>query len=182
MLILERSITKHYWMKMYRYLYRKIQRGHYERVGSSGVLRFRCGKECLAYAITVKHNGDLRPIAWLYLWQKPNWRAWEVMHVFVFEKLRGRGLAKRLYQAAINLDGLIMASGKSQSKTSRALWSGFVKNKTFDIYAIDYWDMKQRSQVFWDDEFDEIYCDLTLWTKVQEQDSDVRMIATRRKR
>ncbi len=187
MLILERSVTKHYWMKMYRYFFRKLQRGHYETVHgtrASKIVRFGCGKHCRAYAVIVKHEGHYRPIAWLYLWQKPGWKAWEVMQVFVFEKVRGQGLAKKLYQAAIDHDGIMIASGKTQSKSSRALWAAFIRNRTFDVFAIDYWDLRSRSQVFWDKENDELFCELQIYTPQTAtiRESDVRLIATKHRR
>lgn len=184
MLIFERSVTKEYWLRMYRYLFRKIQRTQYTRVGGHRhILKFQCGAHYIAYAIVVKHKDEYRPIAWLYLWQKPGWKGWEVMQVFVFEKLRGQGLARRLYEAAINIDNLIMVSGKSQSKTSRALWKGFVKYNTFKMYAIDFWNMKDRSQVFWDKDHDEIWCDMDIYVPptAPTQERDVRLIATRKK-
>lgn len=184
MLTLEQSVTKYYWMKMYRKLFRAIQQGQYTRVGTTGILRFTFGKRHRYYAITTKVNGVIRPIAWLYLWQKPKWKAWEVMQVYVFEKLRGKGLAKRLYSAAINQDNLIVASGKTQSRHSRALWSRFIRSRAFDIFAIDYWDLKTRSQVFWDVEQNEPWCEMDIYYagRWEEQNRDVRLIATRKEK
>ena len=186
MLIYERSVTKQYWQKFYKYFYRKLQRGHYENVKKLDglqIIRIDCGKDCVGYAITIEHEGHLRPIAWLYLWKKPGWAAWEVMQVYVFEKARGQGLAKRLYEAAINTDGLLMASGKTQSWSSRALWKSFIQNEMFDLYAIDYKNFDDRSQVFWDDECGEIWCSLPIYAKMSEpRDRDVRIIAARKQR
>jgi GNAT superfamily N-acetyltransferase len=131
--------------------------------------------------IVAPHEGHLRPVAWLYLWQKPGWRAWEVMQVFVFEKLRGQGLAKKLYQAAINHDGLVMASGKSQSASSRSLWKSFVKQNMFEMFAINYKNLKERSQVFWDRDEEEIWCEMPIYFRNTENEKrDVRLIATRK--
>lgn len=179
MLILERTVTKYYWMGMYKYLYRKIQRNQYSWVKGS-IARFDCGAHC-AYALLSKHEGSYRPIAWLYLWQKPKWVSWEVMQAFVFEPLRGKGVAKKLYQAAIDIDGLIMTSGKTQSRSARALWLSFIKKNTFNMFAIDYKDLKNRSQVFWDKESEELWCELPLYSKVSAAPRrDVRLIATRK--
>lgn len=187
MLILERSVTKYYWMKMYRYFFRKLQRGNYEVLASTRggkIVRMGCGKDCRAYAVVVKHEDHLRPIAWLYLWRKPGWKAWEVMQVFVFEKVRGQGLARKLYSAAINLDNIIVASGKTQSKSSRALWASFVRQNTFNVFAIDYWNLRSRAQVLWDSEEQGLYCNLEIYTPptATERDSDVRLIATKHRR
>ena len=180
MLIQERSVTKHYQVKMYRKLFRAIQQGRYTRVGTCGVLLLTFGTRHRYYVTTVKDNGNLRPIAWLYLWQKPKWKAWEVMQVFVFEKQRGKGLAKKLYSTAINTDNLIVASGKSQSKHSRALWGSFIRNNSYSIFAIDYWNLNNRSQVLWID--DEVWCNLDIYYTgyFEYQDRDVRLIATRK--
>ena len=182
MLILERSVTKHYQVKMYRKLFRAIQQGRYTRVGASNVLLLTFGTRHRYYVITMKDNGNLRPIAWLYLWQKPKWKAWEVMQVFVFEKQRGKGLATKLYSAAINTDNLIVASGKTPSKYSRALWRSFVRNNNYSVFAIDYWNLKDRSQVLWND--GELWCMLDVYFTGDwnYQDRDVRLIASRKER
>ncbi len=181
MLIQERSVTKYYWLKMYRKLFRKIQSGTYTRVGSTGVLRMTFGTRHVYYVSTMKENGRLRPVSWLYLWQKPGWAAWEVMQVFVFEKLRGKGLAKKLYSAAINEDNLMVASGKTHSRYSRGLWESFVRNRNFDIFAIDYWRLSDRSQVHWSE--GELFSTLELYeTNPNYVERDVRLIATRKDR
>lgn len=180
MLIQERSVTKHYQIKIYRKLFRAIQQEQYSKVGTAGVLLVTFGTRHRYYVITVKDKENLRPIAWLYLWQKPKWQAWEVMQVFVFEKLRGKGLAKKLYSAAINTDNLIMASGKTQSKHSRALWRSFIRNNNYSIFAIDYWNLNNTSQVLWVD--DEIWCQLDIYFTGHLQDQDIRLIATRKEK
>lgn len=181
MLIQERSVTKYYWLKMYRKLFRKIQTGAYTRVGTTGVLSITFGSRHKYYVLTTKDNGNLRPVSWLYLWQKPGWKAWEVMQVFVFEKLRGKGLAKKLYSAAINEDNLMIASGKTHSRHSRALWESFVRRGSFSIFAIDYWRLSDRSQVCWVD--GELWSQLDLYeTRPSYQERDVRLIATRKER
>lgn len=180
MLILERSVTKYYWKKMYRYLFRKIQRGQYDRL-PGGIIRLPCGKGCLAYAILRKHENHVRPVGWLYLYQKPGWAAWEVLQVYVFENFREQGLGKKLYEAAINHDGLIMASGKTQSKYSRAVWKSFVKRGAFDVYAVDYRDLKIGAEVLFDPDFNELICDLPIYESDYMNHRDVRLIATRNK-
>lgn len=183
MQILERSVTKQFWMKIYRGLVRKIQRGQYRQVlkiGKLKILHFTKNEhECL-YAVCVKHKNDLRPIAWLNLWRAPGWKSWEVIQVFVFEKLRGQGLAKLLYKAAINTEGLIVSSGITQSKSSRSLWKSFVQKELFDIYAIDFTDLRSRSQVLFDKEHDELWCSLEIYSAVDPKIQDVRLIATRK--
>lgn len=183
MLILERSVTKYYWLKMYRLLYRKLQSGAYARLQYRKqflVVRILHGSRTRSYAIVIRDGDHLRPVAWLYLWQKPGWAAWEVMQVFVFEKLRGRGFSKLLYKAAIENDRLMIASGKTQSSSSRGLWKSFVKNRTFNIYAIDYWNLRDRSQVFMND--GELWCDMDIYSTGTYQERDVRLIATRKKK
>jgi GNAT superfamily N-acetyltransferase len=180
MLILERSVTKYYWMGMYKYLYRKIHFNQYSWV-NGWIARFDGGQQHRTYALMSRHEDSYRPIAWVYLWRRPGWAAWEVKQVFVFEQLRGKGIAKKLYKAAIDIDGVIMTSGLSQTKYSRGLWLSFVKNNTFNIFAIDYKDFSKRSQVFWDKGNEEVWCDLPIYSKVsQTPRRDVRLIATRR--
>lgn len=182
MLILERSVTKPFWMRIYKILARKIKKGQFHEVQGTGVLQVQCDSGVRGYVMVERYFNELRPVAWLYLWQDQDWQAWEVMQVFVFEKLRGQGLAKKLYKVAINHDNIIMASGLTQSSSSRALWKSFIQKNTFDVYAIDYWNMKDRSQVFWDKDNDEIWCTLDIYYtgKPELQDRDVRLIATRK--
>jgi len=179
MRILERSVTKPFWMKIYRLLFRAIKRGDYHTLGTSRVLCVEHHDQRRSYVIVTKNGTELRPVAWLYLWREPEWVSWEVMQVFVFEAFRGKGLAKRLYQAAINDDGIILASGATQSKSSRALWKNFISRRLFDIFAIDYMDMSKRSQVFIDDS-GEIWCALDIYS--ESKSADVRLIATRKKK
>ena len=147
MLIFERSVTKEYWSAMHAYIMRRLQTGRYEPVGNTGVMHVFGGQTTCTYAIVV--NGW--PVAWLYLGRRPTWHAWEVRQVWVFPELRGHGLASKIYRAAVNTHGIILASGKTQSKTSRALWARFVRLKTLDLYANDFNDLDQRSQVWYED-------------------------------
>ena len=96
MLILERSVTKPFWMRIYKILARKIKKGQFHEVQGTGVLQVQCDSGVRGYVIVERYFNELRPVAWLYLWQDQDWQAWEVMQVFVFEKLRGQGLAKKL--------------------------------------------------------------------------------------
>jgi GNAT superfamily N-acetyltransferase len=180
MLIHERSVTKYYWMKMYRYLFRKVRLNQYSWV-HGWIARFDGGQQYRTYAFMGRHEDSYRPLAWLYLWRRPGWVTWEVMQVFAFEQLRGKGIAKKLYQAAIDIDGVILTSGFTQTKYSRALWLSFIKKETFAMFAIDYKDFSKRSQVFWDKEDEEVWCDLPIYSKVsQTPRRDVRLIATRK--
>jgi hypothetical protein len=182
MLIHERSVTKTYEERIHRLITRALKSKFIQltddRGEVSGVLRTAVSKHRRTYVVATIENGVMHPFAWLYLWRKPGWYAWEVVQVFVHEELRGAGYATLLYRTAIEIDGVTIASGESQSKFSRALWKSFVRNKTFDIYAIDYWNLKDRSQVFIED--DEVWCTLDIYETARTQRRDVRLIATKR--
>jgi GNAT superfamily N-acetyltransferase len=171
-LILERSVTKPFQDALYEYLVRRIQTGRFNPVGKTGVVRIWGGETTTSYAIVV--NGH--PVAWMYLGRRPTWKAWEVRQVFVFPELRGHGLASRIYRAAVNVDQIILASGKSQSKTSRALWRRFIERDTFNIWAQDFNDLKLRAAVEYYD--DELYCALPVYERAHSR-HDVRLIAVR---
>lgn len=181
MLILERTVTRPFSSTNYRWLFRKIQKGQFERVSGS-VIKVQYSKNELFYVITANHRDELRPVAWLYLWRKPKWVAYEPLQVFTMPMHRGLGLSKKLYKAAVIIDGIILASGKTQTSASMGLWKSFVKSNTFDIYAIDYWDMGRQSQVFWDKDQDEVWCSLDVYFNTkQTQTQDIRFIATRKR-
>lgn len=173
---LERSVTKPYWTELKEILKGQID---IEQVPAprDGVRRVWCNKDRCAYVITEKVNDDIQPIAWLYLWQRPRWQAWEVLQVFVPEALRGKGLSTRLYRAAVN-DGLILASGKSQTKSSRALWRSFIKKKIFNVYAIDFKNLDLTSEVLIDKDDNELWCALDIYSDNKHQ--DVRFVAIRK--
>jgi GNAT superfamily N-acetyltransferase len=172
MLILERSVTREFWSSTYDYIERRVSTNRFEPVGRTGVTHVFGGDCTRTYAIIV--NGH--PVAWLYLGRRPQWKAWEVRQVWVFPELRGHGLAARLYRAAINVDGIILAAGKSHTKTSRALWKRFIERETFNIWAQDFNDLNQRSGVTVYD--DELYCSLQLYTAYPAK-QDVRFVAVR---
>lgn len=178
MLILERSVTKKYWSKTYRKICRLIKSEQFEFVHGD-VAKFQFRKDLIVYAQLDLHNGSYRPCAWLYLWKQKGWFAWEVIQVFVFDGFRGSGLSKKLYEAAINVDRLVILSGVTQSKSSRGLWKSFIKNNDFDVFAIDIKDTKRTSQVFWDDEFEEIWCTLEVYTRIPSRTTDVRIVASK---
>ena len=138
MRVQEGSVTKQFWMKLFRLISRKIKSDDRRRIpeGQIKIIRVKLGPRTCAYAAVMYHEDHFRPVAWLYLWQRPGWKAWEVMQVFVFEKFRGAGLSKKLYKAATD-ENLMIISGESQSRHSRALWASFIKKRSFEIFAID---------------------------------------------
>lgn len=173
MLILERSVTKEFWSTLYDYIVRRLETNRFEPVGRTGVVHVYGGECSRTYAIVV--NGQ--PVAWLYLGRRPTWKAWEVRQVWVFPELRGHGLAARIYRAAVNVDGIILAAGKSHTKTSRALWKRFIEHDTFNIWAQDFNNLSLRSTVEIVD--DEVYCPLPLYTRWHSK-HDVRFVAVRK--
>lgn len=172
MLILERSVTKEFWTVTYDYLMRRLTTGRFRPVGRTGVVNVTGGVTTTSYAIVVQG----RPVAWLYLGRRSTWSAWEVRQVFVFPELRGHGLATRIYKAAVNVDGLLLASGKSQSRTSRALWRRFIERRTFTVWAQDFNDLRRHAGVEYHD--DELYCPLPVYT-LNPTKHDVRLLAVR---
>lgn len=173
MQILERSVTKPFWQKIQRLIVRDIRRGK-SVTNASGILRIDHHEQRMTYAILK----DGVPVSWLHLWRDIDWAAWEVLQIFTTEECRGQGLAKLLYNEAINRDKVILASGITQSKSSRLLWASFIKNEMFEIFAIDYLDMSRRSQVFIDEDL--IWCSLDIYSESQSE--DIRLIAIRKRK
>jgi len=151
MYILERSITKQYWEPTQTYLLSHMNRNRWSWVGSAGVIRIRCSKNKLAYAVCDYFKEQFTPVGWIWLSRKPKWVAYEVQQTFVLKDYRGNGYAEKLYKAAINTDGLLLASGCSHTKYSTGLWSKFVREKTFNVWAQDFKNLNRISQVTEDD-------------------------------
>lgn len=174
MVIHERSVTKVFWQTMRDYINRRCNHGRYERVGRTNVYHVFGTDHIRTYAI---FDGD-DPVSWVYLYRRPSWRAWEVRQVFTMPDFRGQGLAAQIYKVAVNHENLMLAAGKTQSKSSRALWKRFIAEDTFTIWAQDFNDLSKKAPVEVID--DEVYCKLKLY----EQDfcsKDVRFIAVKRK-
>ena len=173
MLIHERSVTKEYWSATYDYIHRRLDNGRYAKVQGTGVVHVQGGENTTTFAVL--HGGS--PVAWLNLAKRPSWKAWEVRQVWVFPEVRGQGLAGKIYRAAVNERQLILASGKTQSKSSRALWLSFVKKNTFRIWAQDFNNLDLRSPVWVED--NEIQSRLEIYTRFTTS-RDVRLIAIRK--
>lgn len=174
MQILERSITRQNWEPAYRFLTRKV-RVECREVAGATMVPGAGGR--VYYAVFVDTGKGRRPVGWLRLHRQVGWSAWEVEQLWVFPEYRGRGLAGHLYKAAINGDGLMVASGKTHTKHSKALWESFVRKETFNIWAHDFKDLTSRHEVLWED--NEIFCALELYSPSKSK-SDVRLIAIKR--
>lgn len=172
MQIAERVIPKYNWQNAQRYL--QLKRESAPTFQLDGITVIQCTELSLAYALFVENL----PISWLYLKKQKGWVAWEVVHAFTYPQLQGHGLMTRIYRTAVNRDGIILASGKTQAVGSRALWARFIRTNTFNIWAQDFKNLDQRSLVWYED--DEIHCNLELYTKSPVL-QDVRLIAVRKR-
>jgi GNAT superfamily N-acetyltransferase len=173
MFFLEQSITKPYWEPTQEYIWRRIRNGKYADVGKTGVVKIIGGKQTVTFAI---HDHGF-PVAWLYLRARPGWRAHEVHQAFTLKKYRGQGLAQRLYKAAINTDGILLASGETHTKYSAALWKKFIAKKQFNIWAHDFKNTRSTSTVEVED--GEIQCALPIYLLSAKY--DVRFVAERKR-
>jgi GNAT superfamily N-acetyltransferase len=172
MLIFERSVTTPYKIALYEYLYRRIKAKKFEYINAQ-VIVIRGGSCTLSYVIL---DND-KPIAWLYLSKRPNWAAWEVKQVFVSYEFRCQGLATKIYKAAIIEHGILLASGKTQTKYSRVLWQKFIQQNLFNIWAQDFNNLSNRGGVeFYDDE---LFCALPIYQLIPDK-HDVRLLAMRK--
>jgi GNAT superfamily N-acetyltransferase len=172
MLIFERSVTRPYHDAMYKYIMRRLNTNRVQRIRNTEVMHIQ-GACTRTYAII--RAGV--PVAWVYLGRRPTWCAWEVRQVFVHPDFRGQGLAGKIYRVVVNKHRLILASGKSQSKSSRALWLSFIKKNTFHIWAQDFNNLDLRSEVWVED--NELQSELEIYTRFATS-RDVRLIAVRK--
>lgn len=114
--------------------------------------------------------------------KKRRWAAWQVIMTFIDEQYRGFGLGKRLYDAVIVHDALMLMSDFKQTVNAKTLWESFIRSKKYNIWAQDVADLNNISQVFWDSENDEVYSNLHIWhvDSKKPRDNpreDVRLIA-----
>lgn len=173
MLILERSVTKPYHSAMFEYIMRRLNTDRFEEITGTEIVHVHGGTCTRTYAV-------LRagvPVAWVYLGRRPTWCAWEVRQVFVHPHFRGQGLATEIYRAVVNKEQLILASGKTQSKSSRALWFSFVQKRVFNIWAHDFNNLDLKSEVWVED--NELQSELQIYTRLATP-RDVRLIAVRK--
>lgn len=179
MYIQNQSVTRPYWEPVYRRLTRRI---FASRKIKSDVRRLDgLGKGLTIYFLTVVETPKgLRPSGWLWLQRRKDWFAYEVQQLFIFPDFRGCGIATRLFDAAINHQKIMVASGKTHTNTSRSMWESFVRKKKFNIWAHDFDDLNNTSEVFWDE--DEIFSQINLYSVLQNgaiiEKNNVRLVAT----
>jgi hypothetical protein len=182
MMRFEKSVTKYFVQNVLDHLHKVIKEKGITFPPKSDTLRVDPDERSRYYVIAL---GGYGPVAWLYLERQKGWEAWEVMQVYVNPEFRGRGFARRLYDDAIVNDGIMLASGKTQSKYTRGLWESFIRSERYDLFAIDFKDLDSVCPVFWDAESEMVWSDLKLYftqnDPAYEQNRDVRLIATRKK-
>lgn len=123
------------------------------------------------------------PVSWLYLTQRKGWKAWEVAQIWTFPEHRGKKHAETLYKAAINGDGILLASGNLHTQYSQAMWRSFIRRRLFNIWAQDFKDLHQTSRVEVDG--NELDCTLPIYIQPNARvrpRHDVRLLAYRKDR
>jgi hypothetical protein len=181
MLFLERTVTKPFHSANFNFLKHKIDLGYFERSVVPNVIKVIYSKNRFFYVYTRDVNGSMEPVSWLYLMKKTGWAAYEPLQVYTVKEYRRLGLSKKLYITAVNTDGIILMSGKTQTSSSKALWEDFIKNEVFNVFAIDLWNLKKTSDVLFED--GEVWSTLPLYFKQSEvQTSDVRLVGTRKQK
>jgi len=183
MLAKSNPVTADYRKWMLDYIHNRLRYCELHEVNRL-VSRIDSGKKTKIYII---FDNDDEPIAWLYLVRKNGWKAWEVMQSWCYPEHRGKGYGTKLYQAAINDDGLLLSSGNIHSKYSRAVWCSFVKKGLFNIWAQDFRNLDRTSGVEYDPDENALDCELELYdyrTSYEDffykyRPQDVRLLATR---
>jgi len=189
MIMLERSVTHLHWENPYRFLARRHREGWSRKAATIRghtvwmVQGMGLGHR-VYYAIFDKAPKGERPIAWLILKQRPGWWAWEVEQLMVFPQFRRQGLASKLYKAVINHDRCMLASGKTHTSHSKAMWESFIRQDLFNVWAHDFSDLQNFYQVCWDKESQEVVSQLSLYSPTYTRDkiskNNVRLVAMRK--
>jgi GNAT superfamily N-acetyltransferase len=105
---------------------------------------------------------------------------WQVVMSYIHNEYRGKGLGSKLYDAIINHDNLILISDHKQTKDAKNLWTNFIKNKKYNICAIDINNIKKISAVYWNDDTENIESSLPIWHIRMPRNykkQDIRLIA-----
>jgi len=165
-------ITKKYSEWMYHRVQRAYRKGDFQRVAPKiNMLFISTYRRVFAY-----FDGD-EPVAWLALDRRRNWKCWCVAQVYVQPEFRGQGIATKLYKVVVNDQRIVLATGISHTEYSMGLWRNFVKNKTFNIYAVDFKNLDLVADVVVVD--DMLHSTLDVYHPYTEK-KDVRLIALRK--
>lgn len=176
MLVLRNAITRPYWTSMHEYVLNRMKVCVSEKV-TPKVWKLQSGLYRQVYYIC---DANGWPASWLYLTQRKGWKAWEVAQVWTFPEHRGKGQAETLYKAAINADGILLASGNLHTQYSQAMWRSFIRRRLFNVWAQDFKDLSHTSTV--DVEDGELECGLPIYIDpgTRRPTSDVRLLALRK--
>lgn len=174
MFIQQDSVSPRFSNLVRNVIARKISKGYYTPI-TKNIVKVKEGQTRCAYALC---DDEGWPVAWLYFERQLGWKAWEVIQSFVPPEYRGQGIATELFEAAINVDGQIVASGKTHTSISRKMWESFIRKEMFRIWAQDFWDLNRSAQIFFED--GELFCPLNLYFRGSNQSEDIRLIAIRK--
>jgi len=121
------------------------------------------------------------PVSWLYLTQRKGWKAWEVAQIWTFPEHRGKGHAETLYKAAVNSDGILLASGNLHTQYSQAMWRSFIRRNLFNVWAQDFKNLSATSLVSVDED-GQLECNLPIYINpgLRRPTTDVRLLALRK--
>ena len=122
---------------------------------------------------------------WLVLDKKRNWKALQVGQSYVFPAARGAGWGKLLYDTVITREGILLASGYSQSRSSRGMWKNFVRDDTYTVWAHDFAKPDRFAPVIYDDVDDSIWSTLPIYQTTGNYESwkqDIRLMAIRKRK
>ena len=138
-------------------------------------------------ALTYYLTDNSKVIAFLYMEAIERWKAMEEAIVWTDDAYRGRGLVPALYDTFIKRDNGILISDNLHTKYAVAMWKRYIKTQRYNIYAINLKNPRQKVQVWWDNEHDDVMYDskfAELWTdstvrgaKAYLKQHDIRFVA-----
>lgn len=181
MLIHDSLITKVYWEPLFKRICRCFKLGLYRRV-SDDVYMMTLRKYRL-YVGAEQVDDCFHIYGWYYMIQRNGWSAWEIYQSYIFKNHRGQGWSHKIFDAMVEKDKLMIASGPSQTHHARALWRKLVAKDCYNIWAHDFKNLDLHSQVSYDPDNDALDCALTVYDLTLDGEAkrrDVRLIATRK--
>lgn len=179
MVIVDTPISKAYWEPVFLIIQHECYKGRLAAVKNTPAYLISWGRNRI-YFIADSAQDTLYIKGWVWLKHQKDWKAWEIEQIFVFSGQRGQGIGALLYEIPIVNEGLILASGSQQTKSSRAVWKRFVQTDKYKVWAQDFKKLDDIGPVIYDPESDELWSTLQIYTRTKVRGTDVRLLAIKK--
>ena len=167
---------------VFEMIWEKFQYGDYAKLRGTPVYRLVDDWDGSTFYVAAEpgEGDELVVYGWINISPAgPGWECWTVEQVFVFPQARGDGWGAVLYDAVINREGLMLASGWQQSRMGRRMWRSLVKSDRYNIWAHDFRTPTRYAGVAYDPDSDRVVSDLMLYSRRRHHE-DIRLVAMKK--